>query len=139
MLHCVLSPYAIDGASFLLLGLLLALMSGATSSTEGMHTAGFQVGNGSFLVLLLILFVYYIGCEELLDGTPGKLALSLRIIGEEGGPITWGASIVRNLIRIVEGLFFYRIGQSPSGRRPLDSASATVPSAPPSCARSSRD
>lgn len=91
----------IDGAIFFLLGFLLALLSDGTytSSTAGTHTAGFQVGGRGFVVLTLIGFVYYVSCEVLFGATLGKLALGLRVVDEQGGPITWGASLVRNVLR----------------------------------------
>jgi uncharacterized RDD family membrane protein YckC len=122
----------IDGVPLLVFALILALMSGgtSTSSTNGTHTADFQVGGGGFLVWLLIVFVYYVSCEVLLGGTLGKLVLRLRVVDEEGSAISWGASVVRNLMRIVDGLFFYLIGaiaiwSSPAQQRLGDRAAHT--------------
>jgi uncharacterized RDD family membrane protein YckC len=36
--------------------------------------------------------------------------LGLRVVNEDGGSIDWQASIVRNLLRIVDGLFIYLVG-----------------------------
>lgn len=104
----------IDGVVFFLLGLLVALFRGGTytASTDGTHTAGFHLGLGGLLVVSLFGFVYYVGCEVLLGGTLGKRALGLRVVNEEGGQITWGASLLRNLMRIVDGLFFGLVGAS---------------------------
>jgi uncharacterized RDD family membrane protein YckC len=122
----------IDGAVFFVLGFVIALMSGGTSSasTVGTQTAGFHLAGGSFLVWCLISLAYYISCETLLGGTLGKLALGLRVVDEEGGQIKWGASVVRNLLRIVDGLFFYLIGavavwSSPARQRLGDRAAHT--------------
>lgn len=122
----------IDGVIFFLLGLLLALITGGAyaSSTDGTHTAGFHLGGGGVLVVALLVFVYYVSCEALFGGTVGKLALGLRVVNEDGDPITWGASIVRNLVRIVDGLFFYLVGaiaiwSSPARQRLGDRAAHT--------------
>jgi uncharacterized RDD family membrane protein YckC len=122
----------IDGAIFFLLGFLLALLSDGTysSSTAGTHTAGFQVGGRGLVVLALIGLGYYISCEVLFGATLGKLALGLRVVDEQGGPITWGASLVRNVLRIVDGLFFYLVGaiavwSSPARQRLGDRAAHT--------------
>jgi uncharacterized RDD family membrane protein YckC len=32
------------------------------------------------------------------------------VVNESGGSITWGVSIGRNLMRIIDGLFFYLVG-----------------------------
>jgi len=122
----------IDGAIFFVLALVLALITGTTSSTSanGMHTVGFHLGGGAFLVWALLAFAYYVGLETLLGGTFGKMALGLRVVDEDGDPISWGAAVVRNLLRLVDGLFFYLIGaiavwSSPQRQRLGDRAAHT--------------
>jgi uncharacterized RDD family membrane protein YckC len=122
----------IDGAIFFLIGFLLALVSGGTytSSTGGTHSAGFHVGNKSFVVLALVGFVYYVCCEVLAGGTLGKRVLGLRVVDGRGNSIAWGAAIVRNVLRIVDGLFFYLVGavaiwSSPDRQRLGDRAAHT--------------
>jgi uncharacterized RDD family membrane protein YckC len=124
--------FLIDGTIFFALGFVLALMTGATSSasTDGTHTVGFHLAGGGFLVWALISLAYYVSCETVLGGTLGKLALGLRVVDGEGDPITWGATVVRNLLRIVDGLFFYLIGaiavwSSPTRQRLGDRAAHT--------------
>ena len=89
---------AIDGGVFFLLGFVLAVMTGAGA------------GDGGVFSWALVSLVYYVSCETLLGGTLGKLALGLRVVDENGDSITWGAALVRNLLRILDGLFFYLIG-----------------------------
>jgi uncharacterized RDD family membrane protein YckC len=51
-----------------------------------------------------LLWGYYVLFEILWSGqTPGKRALGLRVIRENGYPIRPGDAVVRNLIRIVDG------------------------------------
>ncbi len=122
----------IDGAIFFVLGFVLALMTDGTSSTSanGTHTVGFHLGGGSFLVWALLSLAYYVSCETLLGGTLGKLALGLRVVDEDGDPISWAAALIRNLLRLVDGLFFYLIGaiavwSSPERQRLGDRAAHT--------------
>lgn len=68
---------------------------------------GFSIG-----LLLLIHFVnewgYFIVCEWFFKGrTPGKYLLGLRVIQEEGAPVSFWAVMLRNLLRGAEALPFY--------------------------------
>lgn len=63
---------------------------------------------GSFL----LLWGYYLLFELIWSGqSPGKRLLGLRVVREGGRPITFAASAVRNLIRLIDFLpLFYGIG-----------------------------
>ena len=55
------------------------------------------------LALFALFFGYFIVFELLWNGqTPGKRLLGLRVVRDGGFPVDAGASIVRNLVRIVE-------------------------------------
>ena len=55
------------------------------------------------LVVALVLLVYPVACESLLKGrTPGKMALGLRVVTAEGGPVGFRHSALRGLIGLVE-------------------------------------
>lgn len=57
------------------------------------------------LVLFLMEWFYPVLFEVLWHGqTPGKQALNIRVIHDDGSPISWGASMLRNLIRFVDFL-----------------------------------
>jgi uncharacterized RDD family membrane protein YckC len=94
-------------------------------------------GNAGQGILLILFFVliwgYPILCEVLFDGqTPGKRALSLRVIAADGAPIGWLASSTRNLLRTVDFLpFGYGVGliachADPWGRRLGDMVAKTL-------------
>ena len=65
-----------------------------------------EAGVGVYLVLLFVVFwLYPILFEVLRDGqTIGKRAVGLRVVNANGTPVTWLASIVRNLMRTVDML-----------------------------------
>lgn len=65
-----------------------------------------DAGMGVYLVLLFVVFwLYPILFEVLRDGqTIGKRAVGLRVVNANGTPVTWLASIVRNLMRTVDML-----------------------------------
>lgn len=67
-----------------------------------------RFGQGVYLVVLFAIFWGYpIVCEAMYGGqTPGKRALSLRVVSADGAPIGWMASFVRNLMRTVDMLPF---------------------------------
>jgi uncharacterized RDD family membrane protein YckC len=55
------------------------------------------------LLVFLIVFLYFTFFEWLWNGqTPGKKLLKLRVIREDGRPITFWESFVRNLVRIFD-------------------------------------
>jgi len=91
-------------------------------------------GLGLFLVLLFAsLWVYPVLFEVLHHGqTPGKRAVGLRVIRDDGAPVGWQASIVRNLMRTVDMLpLGYAVGLvaalfDPAGRRLGDIVAATL-------------
>ncbi|MEP6620026.1 MAG: stage II sporulation protein M [bacterium] len=62
------------------------------------------------LVQFAILWGYYVLFEGLMDGqTPGKRLHRLRVVREGGYSVTFGASAIRNLVRIIDmqpGLFY---------------------------------
>jgi uncharacterized RDD family membrane protein YckC len=93
-----------------------------------------ESGVGIYLLMLFVLFwLYPVLFEVLRDGqTPGKKAMGLRVINANGTPVTWIASIVRNLLRAVDMLpFGYAFGLlacliDPCGRRLGDLVAGTL-------------
>ena len=56
-------------------------------------------------VLVAIYWSYYLGFELFWGGqTPGKRLLRLRVVSEDGGPASTAGIVVRNVLRIVDGL-----------------------------------
>lgn len=67
-----------------------------------------RFGSGLYLIVLFVVFWGYPVVFEALYGgqTPGKRALSLRVVSADGAPIGWMASFIRNLMRTVDMLPF---------------------------------
>lgn len=82
--------------------------------TGGLVSGGFELtGIPAFVAMLASLsigFGYFILLEERYGRTLGKRLLGLRVLNEDGTPITMGTSIVRNVLRVADGLFFYAVG-----------------------------
>src|SRR5713226_4857750 len=66
------------------------------------------VGLASFV----IVFFYFLITEAMFGGqTPGKRALRLRVVGDQGQPITFSQALIRNLVRVVDFLpVYYGVG-----------------------------
>lgn len=90
---------------------LLLLVLGISLATMG-SSAGLWVGAFFVLFYFLLYFGYYAFFEIIWNGqTPGKRQLGIRVIKDNGRPLTVAESIGRNLMRIVDWLpFFYGIG-----------------------------
>src|SRR5688572_3859917 len=94
----------IDSILLMIVAWAVALLTGGTTE------AGFNIQGAPFFIVMVISFAYYIVMEKTSGATLGKMAMGLRVVKKDGGPIDWQASIIRNLLRIVDGLFFYLIG-----------------------------
>ena len=95
--------WAIDLA--IRIAILLAVMAGAL-----------QLGRAGWgVVLLTAFFVEWLlpACFEALwrGQTPGKRAMGLAVLNDDGTPLRWPGALTRNLLRAVDFLpFFYGIG-----------------------------
>jgi len=90
----------IDMIVLCIIGWVLALGMGGSSST------GFDLSGAPELIWFLIALAYYVVMEVQMGGTLGKLALGLKVVKEGGEKVDWQASIIRNILRIVDGFFF---------------------------------
>jgi uncharacterized RDD family membrane protein YckC len=85
------------------------------------------------VIVFVVLFGYFIVFEAVWNGqTPGKKLLGLRVVRDGGYPIDFGASLIRNLIRIGEQLIGYYVFAaisaliSPENKRLGDLAAGTI-------------
>ncbi len=98
----------------------LALVAVLLAIFAGMDRDGF--GKASTGVVLVVLFLlewgYYVFFESVWSGrTPGKRALSLRVVTQRGHPLTFRDSLLRNLLRAADFLpAAYALGAAMMGR-----------------------
>jgi uncharacterized RDD family membrane protein YckC len=118
---------------FVPLGIVVGLMTGGGYAERdgGYSNAGVHVGGNAFWLLLALGVGYYVVCEAATGATLGKRLVGIRVVGEDGEPLTFGAAVVRNLLRLVDALFFYLVGflfavTSTRGQRLGDRAAHTV-------------
>lgn len=72
-----------------------------------------RAGMGLFFIcMFLVEWFYPVLCEVFWSGqTPGKKTTGLRVLLDDGSPVTWSASLARNLLLTVDFLpFLYGFG-----------------------------
>ena len=105
--------HAIQTFALILIFLGFLLLADTTNVESAFSTAPKWVYAVMIIVLFLILTGYFAFFEWLWSGqTPGKRWLKLRVIREDGRPITFWEASVRNLIRSFDMMPapFYSIG-----------------------------
>jgi uncharacterized RDD family membrane protein YckC len=114
-------------------GIIVGLLFGGgwTESGNGYANAGVDLGGKAAWLLLALGVAYYVVCEAATGATLGKRMVGIHVVGEDGERLTFEASLVRNLVRLVDCLFFYLVGgifalTSPHGQRLGDRAAHTL-------------
>lgn len=82
----------------------------ALGLASGLWSAGVSTG-----LMLLMFFVvnwgYYVICEGFFRGkTPGKKVFSLRVIDEQGCPVSFWTAFLRNMLRSIDAFPLYGVG-----------------------------
>lgn len=115
----------IDSILLAIVGYLIASVTGGTTSD------GFNLSGGPALLLFIIAMAYYAVMEKTSGATLGKMAMKLKVVKQDGTALDWQAAIVRNVLRIIDGFFFYLVGaiavwMSKSKQRLGDMAAHTI-------------
>ncbi len=94
--------------AFWVIGYVIGALSG------GLVAGGFELTGAPALVAMLAWFTigfgYFIVLEARSGQTLGKRLTGLRVMNEDGTPITMSTSIIRNILRIVDGFMVYAVG-----------------------------
>jgi len=87
------------------LSLLLLILVGSDVGDVGGAGGGWVTA--VFILLLFALIWGYFAAFEAWNGgrTPGKQALGIRVVMDTGQPVTAGAAVVRNLVRLLDCYF----------------------------------
>src|SRR5690349_20975288 len=130
-----LVDYLLTMLAMLLLWVLIGTL-GITSFLPGKKGASSDAWTFAILSLatFVLLWGYYVLFEALADGqTPGKRLLRLRVVRDGGYSVTFGASAVRNLLRIIDmqpGFVYFAgiisVAASKTGKRIGDYAAGTI-------------
>ncbi|MEP6781263.1 MAG: stage II sporulation protein M, partial [Gemmatimonadaceae bacterium] len=119
----------------LILGVQVATrMPGARSATATAASSEVWLIALAGIMQFAIVWLYYVLFEALADGqTPGKRVMHLRVVRDGGLSVTFEASAIRNLIRIVDlqPVLFYAVGMitiiaNARGKRLGDFAAGTI-------------
>jgi uncharacterized RDD family membrane protein YckC len=95
----------IDTVVLVVVFVIFAALFGDTESSSGEDGAGFSLNltGGPAIIYFLVVLAYYIGLEATSGQTLGKKVMGLRVVSAEG-PYTTGKAVIRNVLRIVDGL-----------------------------------
>lgn len=95
------------GIDLLVRGLILMLVGVAlslASSSGAERISGWKIG-AMLLFFFLLEWGYFVACEVFMNGrSVGKRALGLRVVTRDGLPISFGSSMLRNLLRAADFL-----------------------------------
>jgi uncharacterized RDD family membrane protein YckC len=80
--------------------------TGALAFTLQVNSDRWEIAGVRFLAYCLIWFVYFLVMEATIGATVGKLVTGIRVVQPDGSPIGWGESLIRNALRIVDGIPF---------------------------------
>jgi uncharacterized RDD family membrane protein YckC len=110
----------------------LAVVAGMMGAFSGGGLSGIGTGFALF-ALFVVEWGYYVVCERVMNGASiGKRALHLRVVRNDGLPIGFAESVLRNLLRAADFLpFGYGLGVlvaavDPRFRRMGDLAASTM-------------
>ncbi len=107
---------AIDAAISIGTLFVLALILGVAAAYTGLRVGRINPSAAWIeAVYVIAVFVvnwgYYVIFEGIWDGqTPGKRIMKLRVVRDGGFSITFGASAIRNLLRVVDAIGLYLVG-----------------------------
>ena len=94
-------------------GLIVGIIAGVIGAIGGAigGDAGSVISAIGFLLGAVAGFVYFFLLEGLWDGyTVGKKLFGIKVVEEDGAQCSLSSAFVRNLLEIIDGLFYYLIG-----------------------------
>ncbi|NPV61037.1 MAG: RDD family protein [Methanotrichaceae archaeon] len=96
--------------SLLIDSIVLGLLLGALGAILGVGRASGTAEWGWGLFYFLVYLAYFTYLEGSRGQTVGKMITKIKVVGENGGKIDMNQAFVRNILRIIDGLFVYLIG-----------------------------
>jgi uncharacterized RDD family membrane protein YckC len=92
------------------LGLHALFFSPLAMAGDATLAASLMASIATYSVLGIVVFLAYFTYFEGTTGqTPGKKLLNIKVVKEKG-EVTYTDALVRNLLRIVDGIFLYLVG-----------------------------
>lgn len=105
--------HLIDGILCLIAYMIIGTM--VASQTGGLTEDGFSMEGAPALLVILFTFIvtlaYFAVLESSRSGkTLGKLIAGIRVTDVNGGKASFNQALIRNILRLVDGLLFYIVG-----------------------------
>jgi uncharacterized RDD family membrane protein YckC len=99
----------VDAIVITLIQIVITILA---ASLAGLFNAGELAALVELILSFVLLVGYFLISEAAWNGqTAGKRALRLRVVGDQGEPLTTGQAAIRNLVRVVDFLpVFYAVG-----------------------------
>lgn len=94
----------VDTVVLFVLGYLIAALTGSTTAS------GFSMQGAPAMVWFLVGLAYFVVLEAEYGQTVGKRLTGIEVRTDAGESLDYQASLVRNVLRAVDGLFFYLVG-----------------------------
>jgi len=97
----------LDVGTLVVLFLVMAAVFGEFGETVdegGTTTHSVRLGGGPAVLYFVLTLAYFIVLEGLAARTLGKLIMGLKVVRVDGGRADWGAIILRNVLRLIDGL-----------------------------------
>ncbi|HEX8645845.1 MAG TPA: RDD family protein [Thermoleophilaceae bacterium] len=98
----------IDLLILVVLFIVLGILLGEGETDDG--SASISLEGGGALLYFLLTLAYYAGTEAAWGATVGKRLLGLVVVTADGSRAGFGPVAIRNLLRVVDGFFFYLVG-----------------------------
>ena len=84
--------------------LIVVAFALGTAGLLGGETGAGMIGGAMLVMLFVLEWGYFVFFEMLMNGqSPGKKALGLRVVRQDGAPLGFGDSALRNLLRAMDG------------------------------------
>ncbi|UCD03089.1 MAG: RDD family protein [Candidatus Aenigmatarchaeota archaeon] len=106
----------IDSIILWVVMLIIALPFGAFTMMMGTVSdplAAAQLAGGAMIVVVLgalISLGYFIYFEGTTGQTIGKRIANIKVVRMDGKPMTYMDALIRTILRIIDGIFFYLVG-----------------------------
>jgi len=78
--------------------------AGKTVDEEDSQMYSVSLNGWPFVLYIFLSWAYFVVFEGLTARTPGKLLMGLKVVKLDGGRYDWKAVLLRNVLRIVDGL-----------------------------------
>ena len=110
----------IDALVWLAAVVLLGILYGGISSSNGLFWI--KIGGPPLIMATVLWIAYMTLAEARYGGSVGKRVRGLRVVMEDGEPLTLEAALIRNLMRFLDGLPYvvpYLVGAVGASNSPL--------------------